>query len=725
MTSPIDRLMFVAVSGIASPEDRRAFLDFACHGDQALRELIEELLQIEGEAESFFEFEPAMTRVEVRTDGEQDGIGAWIGPYRLIDRLGAGGCGVVYLAEQEEPVRRKVALKIIRLGMDTESVIHRFAIEREALALMDHPNIARVLDAGTTFSGRPFFVMELVDGERITDYCDRKRLGLRERLELFVQVCEAIQHAHQKGVIHRDIKPSNVLVREHDGRPVPKVIDFGIAKATLGGTEGDATYTRSGQFLGTPAYMSPEQAEGSEDIDTRSDIYSLGAMLCELLAGRPPFAPEDFKNRGVDQIRTMLREQETGGPSTLLRSIAKEDMEKVAERRAVDPLRLPSQLAGDLDWIVMKATDKDRHRRYGTANWLAMDLQRYLRDEPVSARPPSRSYLLLKMVRRNRLLFAAGCVALSGLVAGLGASTYLFIRERNARTMAEQARANEQRMFQASEYADAVTQAAVFVRYRNMEEADRLLATIPPDQVPASLEAANTLIAVANGNLRKGNGKAAADRFHALVHVLAHVDMTDTEALSREWMPAAAAITEWGTPAQYEDLRRLAVRRFAGSTNASVAEHLLKSTLLEPVDPETLKALAPSAAVMEATLSGPKREKVENLVAWREFALALLAYRQDDLGKTEFWARASLKASGHEQRDGLDHILLAMVAYRQGRVDEAKETLKAVRADMTEWEKSPMTDATRHSWSNWGFGRPLLREAEHLVGMDVAAPEAK
>jgi serine/threonine protein kinase len=738
MTTQIDRLLFIAASGIASPADRRVFLDFACNGNTELRDLIEELLALEGNSEEFFEFEPTVEDPGNSSAGEDSGLGARIGPYRLIDRLGAGGCGVVYLAEQTEPVKRKVALKVVRIGMDTESVIARFNLEREALALMDHPNIARVLDAGVTGSGRPYFAMELVDGEKITEYCDRKCLSLQQRLDLFVQVCEAIQHAHQKGVIHRDIKPSNVLVRDHDGRSIPKVIDFGIAKATTSGLEAEATFTRSGQFIGTPAYMSPEQAEGEGDIDTRSDIYSLGALLCELLTGWPPFAHEDFKDRGVDQIRTFLRDQETGVPSERLRTIAREEVAKIADRRSVEPQRLRTLIKGDLDWIVMKATEKDRRRRYETANGLAMDVQRFLKEEPVLARPPSRWYLFSKLVRRNRILFTAGTVAVVGLLGGLGVSTWLFFRESDsrrdaerargvaeeARSAAEEARANESRLFQLKQAADVVSQAAVFVRYHEMDEADKLLASLSPEKFPASLEAANTLIAVANDNLEKQRWKSAADRFHALIHVLTSVDMTDTDANSREWLPAATAISEWGEPRQYEDFRRLAIQRFATSSNPIVAEHLLKITLLHPADAETLDRLSPLAGVIEATLVGPDKEQDAHLVAWRQFSLALLAYRQNQFETAAHWARLALTREGNRPRSAMCSLILAMINLRQGMSGDSLKVLKDVRESIDAWASEPLTlqGEKRLSWSNWGAARILLREAERMAGLSAGTP---
>jgi tetratricopeptide (TPR) repeat protein len=331
-----------------------------------------------------------------------------------------------------------VALKLIKLGMDTKAVIARFEAERQALALMDHPNIAKVLDAGATDTGRPYFVMELVPGIRITDYCDQHCLSTTERLELFMQVCHALQHAHQKGIIHRDLKPSNVLVTVQDGAPVPKVIDFGIAKATGGVVLTDKTvYTAFDQFLGTPAYTSPEQAQaGGVDIDTRSDIYNLGILLYELLTGKTPFEQKQLVAAGLDEMRRIIREQEPVRPSTRLSTLAGDEQTTVAKRRHSDPPQLLHRLRGDLDWIVMKCLEKDRNRRYETANGVADDVLRHLNNEPVSARPPSRLYRLHKLARRNKVAFAAGAAVAGALVIGLGLSTWLFLRERAAHARA-------------------------------------------------------------------------------------------------------------------------------------------------------------------------------------------------------------------------------------------------------------------------------------------------
>jgi WD40 repeat protein len=365
-----------------------------------------------------------------------------IGRYKILQKIGEGGCGVVYMAEQEEPVRRRVALKVIKLGMDTEQVVARFEAERQALALMDHPNIARVFDAGATETGRPYFVMELVKGIPVTRYCDENMLSTVTRLSVFIQICQAVQHAHQKGIIHRDIKPSNILVADHDGVPVPKIIDFGIAKATSDVRLTDKTlFTALEQFIGTPAYMSPEQAKLSGlDIDTRSDIYSLGVLLYELLTGKTPFDSERFLEAGLDGIRRIIREEDPPKPSTRLSTLDRAEQTALAKRRRSEPPKLLGMIRGDLDWIVMKCLEKDRTRRYETANGLATDLQRHLNDEAVMARPPDAAYRLQKALSRHRFLFlATGAVAVT-LLLGVGVSTWQAIRARHAEAEKEQER---------------------------------------------------------------------------------------------------------------------------------------------------------------------------------------------------------------------------------------------------------------------------------------------
>jgi serine/threonine protein kinase/Flp pilus assembly protein TadD len=457
------------------PADRAPYLDAVCGADATLRAQVEALLRSHHEAGSLLEqplFRPGPTLDEPPAP-EQPGIA--VGPYKLIECIGEGGMGAVWMAQQTEPVRRLVAIKLIKAGMDSRQVLARFQAERQALALMDHANIARVLDAGTTGAGRPYFVMDLVKGVPITTYCDEHRLTPRQRLELFIPVCQAVQHAHQKGIIHRDLKPSNVLVALYDGKPVPKVIDFGVAKAAGQQLTDKTLVTGFGAIVGTLEYMSPEQAEINQlDIDTRSDIYALGVLLYELLTGSTPFTREELEKAGMLEMLRVIREQEPSKPSTKLSTA--EGLPTLAANRGTEPAKLTSLVRGELDWIVMKALEKDRSRRYETANGLALDVQRYLADEPVQACPPSAGYRLRKFARRNkRALVMAGGLALA-LLVGFGAvagSLGWATRDRSARqAILEQHVAQAIRDTELSYRHDELPEAGAAVK-----RADDLLAT--------------------------------------------------------------------------------------------------------------------------------------------------------------------------------------------------------------------------------------------------------
>ncbi|HZN33716.1 MAG TPA: serine/threonine-protein kinase, partial [Pirellulaceae bacterium] len=427
--------IFLAALERKSPAERLAFLDGACGDDPFLRAQVVGLLHSHEEAGSFLDA-PLFDSPPTIDQTGPERLGTQIGPYKLLQKIGEGGFGVVYMAEQQEPVRRRVALKVIKPGMDTRQVIARFEAERQALAMMDHANIARVMDAGATASGRPYFVMELVRGVPITAYCDQNHLPVRERLELFAAVCHAIQHAHQKGIIHRDIKPSNVLVTSQDGQAVVKVIDFGVAKA-MGQQLTDKTlFTDFAQMIGTPLYMSPEQAElSSADIDTRSDIFSLGVMLYELLTGSTPVDKEQMKQAAFDEIRRLIREEEPQKPSTRISSA--EAAPSIAAQRHTEPAKLARLVRGELDWIVMKALEKDRNRRYETASAFAKDLEHFLHDEPVLACPPSAVYRLRKFARRNKALLATVATIAAALVIGIAVSTWQAIRATKAENLAQ------------------------------------------------------------------------------------------------------------------------------------------------------------------------------------------------------------------------------------------------------------------------------------------------
>jgi WD40 repeat protein len=465
--------IFTQALELTNPEARKAFIDGACHRDPLLRQRVNELFSRDVD-DSFLKEPAAGLPASTEVIPVSEALGEMVGRYKLREQLGEGGCGVVYVAEQEEPIRRRVALKVIKLGMDTKGVIARFEAERQALAMMDHPNIAKVFDAGATQSGRPYFVMELVRGIRITDYCDQARLTTRERLELFIKVCQAVQHAHQKGIIHRDIKPSNILVTVNDGTAVPKVIDFGIAKATEGRLTKGTIYTQLHQMVGTPAYMSPEQAEMSSlDIDTRSDIYGLGVLLYELLTGQTPFPAERLMQSGLDEMRRIIREEEPIRPSTRLTTLGLADATELSRKRQAKIPQLANAIKGDLDWIVMKALDKDRTRRYPTCLELAADLRRHLNNEAVLARPPSVLYKIQRAARRNSRAFAALVAVLAALLTGLGISAWQAVRARRAEQAARVAeRAEKQQAVLARSERDRAMRAEATAREQAQSERD-------------------------------------------------------------------------------------------------------------------------------------------------------------------------------------------------------------------------------------------------------------
>jgi serine/threonine protein kinase len=729
--------LFEAARQLSSTTARRAFLDEACVDDAPLRAKVEALLVSQEEADKFFsEISPFnRARRQTETSAEDtvptEGPGSRIDRYKLLQKIGEGGGGVVYMAEQEKPVLRRVAFKIIKLGMDTKNVIARFEAERQALAIMDHPNIAQVLDAGATETGRPYFVMELVRGVKITDYCDQNHLDTRQRLDLFVLVCHAIQHAHQKGIIHRDIKPSNLLVTLHDGVPVPKVIDFGIAKAIEGKLTEQTLFTAYEQIIGTPAYMSPEQAEMSGlDIDTRTDIYSLGVLLYELLTGRTPFDAKQLVQSGLDEMRRTLREKEPQRPSTMLTTLQHTELATTAVQRHAEPPKLISLLRGDLDWIVMKCLEKDRRRRYETVNGLAMDIERYLANEPVIARPPSRLYRFMKLVHRNKILFVSGTAVAVALIIGLGASTRLFFMERKARQdaltaesqqlfllkEAEQARANETKLRQQAETREKIALADVRLSQNAYDEADDILNGCVSPQ--PSLEAARVFRTVGDWQAVEGRLQEATNRFTALLQINSF-DGWDIQSL--DYLRLGPLLVEMGDMEGYKNFCQSAIFHFAGTPHAVAAERVIKISLLHPASPQTMIALAPMADMAAKSFAdiAPDSTNTEAIfqAAWGSISLALMEYRRGDYSGAVDWCRRCLAYPGdNPPRVATAQVILALSCQQLGRHQEALSNLVQARQSIeANLDNADPGSADHGFWFDWVFARILLQEAESQI----------
>ncbi len=665
-----------------APAERAEFLRRLGAGEPALAAEVAALLSAYETSADFLEEKPA---AEFAEDGRRTTIaagqaavadelpGARIGRYRLIRKIGEGGGGVVYLAEQEQPVQRRVALKVIKLGMDTRAVVARFEAERQALALMDHPNIARVFDAGETDRGRPFFVMEFVEGVPITRFCDGDRLTPVQRLELFIKVCHAIQHAHQKGVIHRDIKPSNVLVARQDGELVPKIIDFGIAKATAARLSERTLVTEFAQLVGTPAYMSPEQLEfGSADIDTRSDVYALGVLLYELLAGRTPFPGQELLRGGLDAMRRRIREEEPERPSAAVAALPAEVLRATALARGVEPARLVGRLAGELDWIVMRCLEKDRARRYPTAVALAEDVRRHLHNEPVTAAAPGGFYAFKKFARRHRAAFAAGLAFAALLIAAVGVSAWLAARATQAEHLA-QARLRTETAARA--VAESALARAATAEQQAKEEAARATAINDFLQNDILFQAA------------PGRQPGVPDR---------HLTVRDA-------VDAAARRIDWKLVGQ--PLVELALRETLGRTYVSLGEYTSAEFQID------------RAILLARQQRGPEHARTLGLLANRTDLLRL----QGRMAEAETSARELLEIQtrlrGPDTEEALQLMhLIAALLLEQGRPAEAEPLIVRVVAthQRARGADDPLTLNARNTHGNVCFELGRIAEAERL-----------
>jgi serine/threonine protein kinase len=744
-TKQLEDAVFYAAASIADAQQRKEFLDQACVGNAGLRAVVEEMLSAQREAEGFFDkgrsalfiSSEGLPKPPPASDGAaQDSsvdeyVGTCIGSFKLLQRIGEGGCGVVYMAEQGQPVRRKVAVKVIKPGMDTKSVMARFDAERQALALMDHPNIARVLDAGATENGRPYFVMELVRGTKITEYCDQRNLDTRQRLELFIQVCHAVQHAHQKGIIHRDLKPSNILVTLHDGVAVPKVIDFGIAKAMHTKLTEQTLFTPYQQLIGTPAYMSPEQAEMSGlDVDTRTDIYALGVLLYELLTGRTPFDGTELIRSGLDEMRRTLREKEPQRPSTILTTLHGTELKATAAHRHEEPPHLISFLKGDLDWIVMKTLEKDRARRYETANGLAADVLRFLNNEPVVARPPSRLYRLQKLVHRNRIVFAASAIVAAALILGLGVSTCMFIRERQAkkeqlrlRLIAESAGKRENELRQQAEAREQINQAAIFVSQEKYDDANRILEAISTPPPKPSFDGVSAYRSVGEWLALQSRWKEAAERFSALMEI----DKLDKwGAVTLDYQACGVVLVESGELDRYQRFCRSTIAAFVNTTNADAAGRVLKTCLLTADIPkELMTEMEPMGRAAEDFFISVSTNS--GYAGWAAIPPTLWRYRCGDYDKVLQLCHLGLNESDNSSAQYMIlRTLEAMAEYKNGNATEARTQLSKagppIDAAFRNW--SERGDPRFGYWYDWLFAQILLREARSVMESPTAPVSA-
>jgi serine/threonine protein kinase len=696
---------------------REEFVAVECRGDEALLERVQVLLAAHADVSEFLDEPQVMPEIEaelVRLKPEEEG--ERIGRYKLLQQIGVGGFGTVWMAEQMEPVSRKVALKIIKLGMDTKEIIGRFEQERQALAMMDHPNIAKVFDAGATQFGRPFFVMELVKGIPITQYCDETGLGTRERLTLFGDVCSAINHAHQKGIIHRDIKPSNVLITLYADKPVVKVIDFGIAKATQSKLTDKTLFTRFEQFIGTPVYMSPEQAALSAvDIDTRSDIYALGILLYELLTGKAPFDAKTLAEAGYDEMRRIIREVEPPRPSSRLSTVVGEERTTIAKARRVEPEKISRLVEPDLDWIVMKAIEKDRTRRYETANGLKLDIHRFLADEPVNATPPSIGYQFRKFARRNRATLRVAAAIAAVLVGATTVSTWQAIRATRAeheqarqRHEAELAREVEAKMRRQAEARETIARAMMLFEAGNLDEVEKVMASITPTTLEPTLANADSILFVCKWYAANHRPQEAMEAFR--VGLQTNSGLRVGEKNSRIYVELACLLLEVGDTEAYERFQRDILERFGQSADYLLVYRAAQVALLRPSDAELLDKLR---SLMERVEAADLRDL--GMKSWQMFLVALFEYRHGDYSRAIQFGEETLKVGALARLASCTYALLGASEQRLHHAEKAQLALVKCQQLL---DSAPtlrdQPDEYWNDWYDWWTARSLLREAQEF-----------
>lgn len=708
-------VLFLAAAEIANPRERAAFLEKECANDDALRRRVEALLISNDEAGDFLqppapnpEIEAELARLKPEEAGER------IGNYKLLQQIGEGGFGVVWMAEQERPVRRRVALKIIKLGMDTGQVVARFEQERQALAMMDHPNIAKVLDAGATDTGRPYFVMELCKGDSITDYCDKHSLPIRERLALFVQVCLAVQHAHQKGLIHRDIKPSNILVRTQDDRAHAKVIDFGIAKATASKLTEKTLFTEHRQLIGTPEYMSPEQAEGSLDIDTRTDVYSLGVLLYELLTGSTPFDAKKLRSAAYGEIQRIIREEDPPNPSTRL-SQSSSTLIGVAAARHSEPRKLGSIIRGELDWIVMKSLEKNRQRRYATAQGLAADVERYLGGEAIVAAPPGAAYRVRKFVNRHRGPVAAAGLVSTALIIGLAGTLWQASNVRKERDAAIAAKEAETQARQA-----AATLAASEARQRKLAENNEQKAEAINTFLLEMLGSADLREMGRDVKVSEALGKAA-DKAGTTLN-----DQPEVQASVRRILGSTFLSIGMPDAAEPQVLAAMELSgKLHGTESAEYARTLLdlSKLKLQRGDQAAAADAADRAAKIYAKILGPTNPKTLSARGQYANSLPLIGKAQESVDVLTEILDLTTKAGARESREGRIMVnSLAVSLHHLGKLNEA-EALYREAVDISarlDGPEHPDTLTTRMNLASMLQARRKLAEAEPMMAESYA-----